>query len=66
MKKDINQNIQQPKSRLTGWCVLAIVLEIIAKFAPLPFIQIIAWLAVAYCILLLFMLAYVLVIKYKN
>lgn len=63
---DINRAVQQLKNRLTGWCVLAIVLEIIAIVEPLPFIRIVAWLAIAYCVLLLLMLGYLLVIKFKK
>ena len=66
MKKDIDQSIQQLKSRLTVWCVLVVVLQIITIFEPLPFIRRVAWLATAYCVILLFILSYLLIIKYTQ
>lgn len=64
MKRDLNQAISHLKNRLVVWCVLAVVLEMVSVFAPLPFVQIMAWLAVGYSFCLLVVLIGLLVMKY--
>lgn len=66
MKRELNRSISQLKDRLVVWCVLAVVLEIVSVFAPLPFVQVMAWLAVGYSICLLVILIVLLVMKHRQ
>ncbi len=65
MKGNLRPLIHQVQNRLVVWFVLAIVLQIIGEWQPLPFVRIIAWLAVGYCLCLLILLLILLMMNRK-
>ncbi|HJF54466.1 MAG TPA: hypothetical protein K8W06_04895 [Limosilactobacillus coleohominis] len=66
MKRSLKSAIERVRIRLIVWCVLAIVLEIITVISPLPFVQIIAWLATAYCAVLLVILFVLMLMQWRQ
>ncbi|WP_295729697.1 hypothetical protein [uncultured Limosilactobacillus sp.] len=66
MNRNLKHVIERVRSRLVVWCVLAVVLEIITITAPLPFVQIIAWLATAYCAVLLVILLVLMIMQWHQ
>lgn len=56
MHQNLKYWINKIQNRLVVWLVLTLVLYIISRFNILPFVQIIAWFATAYCLFLLILL----------
>lgn len=57
-KKQLKQNRQQVQERLVVWVVLAVCLQVLAMILGWHFLLYVAWLAVAYCLVLIILWCY--------
>lgn len=66
MKKQLEAVIARLKNRIIIWCILALVLEIMSSYAPLPFIHVMAWCALGYTLCLCLILIGLLIMRAKH